>query len=544
MSNPSLLLVHFVGLSLSIGSLLVLDLRLATFLTGRPVRHFDVVLVQRFAPAVKLGLVLLWTSGLGLLFENAANGAQILAGPNFQAKMIIVVILTVNGILVETLCLPAIVRNEGRSLFTSFTRVARFQLITIAAISAVSWYFATSLAIANGMNVNFPADAATILQYYGLTLALAVVLGSMIVGRIPRRVAASGLRRASAPTTSNAEPRQAKKFQSYLRKRVRTAFFGVAASSLVINLLTLTTAIFMMQILDHVLIGRNRDALLYLAVIAVMAVAILCAFDITRRRILIWLGGWHQRSLSPLVYLMELEDTRMARPCSTDLLRQLGMLRAFLSSTSIVTIFDILWIPVQLIVLYALNPWLGFIGFSATVVLLCFVYVGDRFNARMLKDAEATSMMGLSTAEMAFRNIDVVHSMNMRPALVRVWREISEEAVTLNDQANNRTALIVAGAKFVELAIQVLMIGAGAWLVLDNQLTAGAMIVAALITARALTPIVQSAGTWERARAARQAWRRIRVLFDERGPDGQPVMLPRPSGHLTVESVTYVPPNV
>jgi ATP-binding cassette, subfamily C, type I secretion system permease/ATPase len=544
MSNPPLLVVHFAGLLLSIGSLLVLDLRLATLLFGRRVRRFDIVLVQRFAPAVKLGLILLWTSGLGLLFLSAVNAPQLLVDPKLHAKLIIVVILTINGILVEKLCLPALSRNEGRGLFGSFKRVARFQLITIAAISAVSWYFATFLALANRMHFSFAVDAARILQYYGCTLALAILIGALMVQRMPRSVAASGLDPSPALRRRDAKPHQARKSRSSLRKRVRTAFFGVAASSLVINLLTLTTAIFMMQILNRVLTGRSHDTLVYLSLIAVMAVALLCAFDIMRRRMLIRLGGWVQRSLSPLAYLKEFENTRSAMPYSTELLRELGMLRAFLCSTSIVALFDVLWIPVPLVVLYALSPLLGLIASIGAVLLIGFIYVAERFAGRVSKDAEAASMNGSRDAEMVFRNIDVIHCMSMGAGLVKSWRETNEEAAQLNDQASNRSALVVSVSNFLELAIQISVIGAGAWLVLNHQLTIGAMIVAALIVARAPISIAQSAGTWQRARVARQAWRRIRDILGQKPSDGQTLLLPRPFGHLTIESLTYAPPNV
>jgi hypothetical protein len=103
MSNAPLLLVHFVGLTLSVGSLLIFHLRFATYLAGRRANRFDTLLVERFAPAVKLGLVLLWSSGLGLLVESAVDAPYRLADPKLHAKILIVVILTINGILVEKL---------------------------------------------------------------------------------------------------------------------------------------------------------------------------------------------------------------------------------------------------------------------------------------------------------------------------------------------------------------------------------------------------------------------------------------------------------
>jgi len=117
MSNAPLLLVHFVGLTLSVGSLLIFHFRFATYLAGRRANRFDTLLVERFAPAVKLGLVLLWSSGLGLLVECAVDAPYRLADPKLHAKILIGVILTINGILVEKLCLPVVARSEGRGVF-------------------------------------------------------------------------------------------------------------------------------------------------------------------------------------------------------------------------------------------------------------------------------------------------------------------------------------------------------------------------------------------------------------------------------------------
>jgi PrtD family type I secretion system ABC transporter len=197
-----------------------------------------------------------------------------------------------------------------------------------------------------------------------------------------------------------------------------------------------------------------------------------------------------------------------------------------------------------LFVLYGLSPLLGLIAMIGAVVLLGLVHVSARFTESVSKDAEAASMNGLRSAETAFRNIDAVQSMSMGAALAKSWREANEEAVQLNDHASNRSALVVSVSRFLELAIQISVIGAGAWLVLNHQLTIGAMIVAALVVARALMPIAQSAGSWQRARAARQAWRRIGDNLGQKPADGQTMLLPRPFGHLTIEGLTYTPPNV
>jgi PrtD family type I secretion system ABC transporter len=543
MSNAPLLLVHFVGLTLSVGSLLIFHFRFASYLAGRRANRFDTLLVERFAPAVKLGLVLLWSSRLGLLVESAVDAPYRLADPKLHAKILIVVILTINGILVEKLCLPVVARSEGRGVFASLTLVARVQLIVIAAISMVSWYFALLLGMMKQMNLIFAAEATTILKIYGGALASVAIVGLLIVRRIPQSARAAGLELSSA-RSANVTTRQAKNFLSFLRKRLRNGLLGVVASSFVIHLLMLTTAVYLMQVLDRVLADHGPDTLIYLTVIAVITLIILLAFDVMRRRMLIRMGSWLERSLASPVFLKELESTRAAKFRSMDLFRDLSTLRACLSSTSMLAPFDVLWLPVDLVLVYALNPLLGLIALIGTTLVFCIICAARQFTRSLLKDAREISMSGMRTAETALRNLEVVNSMSMGPALAKMWNQSNEQTIELNRQASNRTALVIAICKFLELVTQVLVIAAGVWLVFKHQLTVGAMIAATLVLAGALRAMEQMILGMEKVAAARQSWRRVRGSLAQKLPDFEILTSPRPFGHLTIEAVTYAPSGI
>ncbi|HEX3218202.1 MAG TPA: type I secretion system permease/ATPase [Aestuariivirgaceae bacterium] len=548
MSKSPLLLVHLLGVALSVGSVLILDLRLATLLLGRRVNSFDVKLIELLTPLVRIGLALLWLSGLGFLAYYSFYDPHLLANPKLHAKILIVVLLTINGIVVEKFCLPAVMRNKGRPFFACLNLLERSEVIAVAAISAVSWYFVVALGVVK--ELNFAVGAVSILEVYGLLLAAAIVAGVAIVWILPGRAGAIAamLPRASLPPhmgrkrQRRSEP-QIADMPSHVIGCARSAFIGVGAFSLIINLLMLTTSLYMMQIFDRVLSGQSRQTLLYLSIIAIMAVAMLGTLDLIRSRILSRIGSWVERSLSCAVYLKGLDNALIGRPYRTEALRDLGAVRSFLSTAGILALFDAPWVPVYLGMVYLLNPLLGHIALAGAILLVGLAYATDRFTAGILKQAKVASGAGLRHAESTFRNAEVIHGMGMGQALAKLWQGLNKEAIALGEAASDRGGMISASSKFLRLALQIVVLGAGAVLVLDHQLTAGGMIAASIIMGRALAPVEQSVGTWKHTVAARNAWQRLCELLRQRPLHVQAITLPRPIGHLTIEGVTYCPPG-
>jgi len=145
-------------------------------------------LIELLTPLVRIGLALLWLSGLGFLAYYSFYDPHLLANPKLHAKILIVVLLTINGIVVEKFCLPAVMRNKGRPFFACLNLLERSEVIAVAAISAVSWYFVVALGVVK--ELNFAVGAVSILEVYGLLLAAAIVAGVAIVWILPGRAGA------------------------------------------------------------------------------------------------------------------------------------------------------------------------------------------------------------------------------------------------------------------------------------------------------------------------------------------------------------------
>jgi PrtD family type I secretion system ABC transporter len=137
------------------------------------------------------------------------------------------------------------------------------------------------------------------------------------------------------------------------------------------------------------------------------------------------------------------------------------------------------------------------------------------------------------------RNADVVNSMGMRSNLIGRWQRKNGEMLTLQAQASKRGGGITAVSKFLRFVLQIGIMGGGAWLVIQNEMTAGAMIAGSILMGRALAPVEQAIGSWRSAIAARGAYERVKQQLALTADDEAQMSLPVPSGRLTVEGVTY-----
>ncbi|HEV2560488.1 MAG TPA: hypothetical protein VGU45_17840 [Microvirga sp.] len=171
-SKTPILFVHLIGLALSVGLVALLDLRLFRLLLGQPVTRLDVELLRLAHPLIQVGLILLWLSGLGFLLHYYHYAPQSLANPKVHAKIIIVGVLTFNGLLVDRVATRHLAASVGLPLFATLTAGQERLLLTIGAISAVSWYLPVFLGAAKELNFALPASA--LLVVYGWSIAGAV----------------------------------------------------------------------------------------------------------------------------------------------------------------------------------------------------------------------------------------------------------------------------------------------------------------------------------------------------------------------------------
>lgn len=199
------------------------------------------------------------------------------------------------------------------------------------------------------------------------------------------------------------------------------------------------------------------------------------------------------------------------------------------------------WTPVFLAVAFLMHPWFGWIALVGGVVLCALALASEMTAREPTRQAGAAMAAALNEVDTALRNADAIGAMGMLPALVRRWRERQEAALVPLGIASDRTALYATLARAVRLILQNLVLAVGALLVINDQVTGGAMMAASIIMGRAVAPFEQAISAWKALVTARQAYQRLDTVLSAAPQAAETMRLPRPEGRLTVEQLRWQP---
>ena len=326
-------------------------------------------------------------------------------------------------------------------------------------------------------------------------------------------------------------------------KACRSQFVMVGVFSGVVNLLQLTTSVYMMQVFDRVLATRVYDTLVYLSIIAIAAVAVLALLEAVRGKVMQRIGTWIEHRVAPEGFVRALESTLRGRPYRMEALRDLAVCRGYLGSPGALSLYDVPWVPIYIAVIFLLHPVMGVIALGGAVVLFGLTLASEVSTSALLKEANTAAMASQRRADAISRNAEVIDSMGMLSSVIGRWRESVAAMTAPQQRAADRAALLVAATKFFRLAVQIAILGVGAYLVLQQELTSGASIAGSIIMGRALAPVEQMIGGWKQLVQARQSFRRLQsfLALPRLRPPGLP--LPEPTGKLAVERVSYAFPG-
>jgi PrtD family type I secretion system ABC transporter len=326
---------------------------------------------------------------------------------------------------------------------------------------------------------------------------------------------------------------------------LRGVFVGIGAFSGVINLLALTGSIFMLQVYDRVLSSRHVGTLVALCIITIGLFAIQGALDFIRARLLVRVGRSIDRTLGGRVYDVVLTLPLKLRGGADGLtpLRDLDAIRSFLSSQGPVALLDMPWMPLFLLFVFLLHPWLGLLATVGALILIVITVLTEMKTKGATRDATLHAGRRMAGAESGRRNAEVIRAMGFGARLRSRWSKTNNAFLDAQDLASDVGGGFGAVSRVVRMVLQSAMLALGAYLTIKGEISAGAIIASSITSARALAPIEMAIANWKGFTAARQSKARLEELLARIPPDGTRIALPAPSKHLRVESVTSGPPG-
>ncbi|AYM64243.1 type I secretion system permease/ATPase [Agrobacterium fabrum] len=326
---------------------------------------------------------------------------------------------------------------------------------------------------------------------------------------------------------------------------LKSTFLGVALVSGVVNILALTSPLFMLQVYDRVLASGSLPTLVGLALLALGLYGFQCLLDIIRARVLIRIGEDFDMRYSGRVHDAVVRLPLVNRMPGDGLqpLRDLDNVRGFLSGTGPTAFFDLPWMPLYLGICFLFHVWIGVTALAGAVLLVSLTILTNIFSQKPIRDTMVENMARNRQLEASRRNAEVVQAMGLGRRLGKRWQSSNEAYL-----AANRKAADVAGglgnlAKSLRVVLQSAILAVGAWLVIRQEASGGVMIASSIMMGRALAPVDLAISNWKSFVAARQSWARLRELFAQMPANAAAMALPKPEKELRVENVTIVPPG-
>jgi PrtD family type I secretion system ABC transporter len=320
-------------------------------------------------------------------------------------------------------------------------------------------------------------------------------------------------------------------------------FASVGLFSFFINALMLTVPFYMLQIYDRVLVSSSEHTLLMLTIVAVFLLLALGLLDLARSRVLVRVGARLDGRLSKTLISSMLSKRLSGYGSENQPIRDLDILRGFLTGPGLLAFFDAPWTPLFVMLIFVFHPLLGFVAVAGVVVLFSLALFSEFITRKAQRKSSEFSIQANEFADSSLRNAEVIQGMGMLPGLLRVWYAKHEAGLGFQAIASDRAAGVSSAAKIIRQLLQVGILAIGAYLAIQQIITPGVMIVASIILARALAPIEMAINSWRGFISARSAYGRLKILLSETDVTEEPMALPKPVGELSVEGVVAVPPG-
>jgi ATP-binding cassette subfamily C protein len=327
-------------------------------------------------------------------------------------------------------------------------------------------------------------------------------------------------------------------------RAIRPMVLTAVVFSLFINILLLVTPLYMLQIYDRVLSTRSHSTLITITVIAALMLLVYAVLETLRTQVLVRAGLLFDHDLAGAVF--NAIHRGMLRQSGNNLvqgLRDVDALREFLTGSGLIAFCDAPWFPVFVGASFLLHPWFGWLALFGAVVIWSLTLTNELLTKRDLTESTTASIEAGVRATSTFRNVEVLQAMGMLGALRSLWLGMHQTHLGWQARASDRAGALLAGTKFFRMFLQIVILGTGGYLAIEQEISPGGIVAASILIGRALQPMEVAVASWKHFVSARGAYRRLTALFSMAGAEPERMALPRPNGTLAVESIVVAAPG-
>ncbi len=325
----------------------------------------------------------------------------------------------------------------------------------------------------------------------------------------------------------------------------RSAFVAFGLFSAVLNILALTGSLFMLEVYDRVLPSRSVPTLVALLALVVVLYLFQGFLDAIRGRILGRIAARLDQSMTERVYRLVVQLPLQVPNSGESIqpVRDLDTIRSYLAGRGTTALFDLPWLPFYLAICFAFHVWIGVTVLVGAIVLIILTLLTEMYSRDRVREATQIAAERARLVEMSRRNAEAITALGMVERMHARWQTVNKNYVIGQLRAGDVTDGLGAVGRVFRMMLQSIVLAVGAYLVINQQATAGIIIASSILSARALAPVDLAISQWKSLIAARQARVRLEKLFERLPVQPERTPLPAPSSSLSVEALTVTLPQ-
>lgn len=342
-----------------------------------------------------------------------------------------------------------------------------------------------------------------------------------------------------------ADQRQGAAELANARRAQGPLFVAVALFSVFINLLMLTGPLYMLQVYDRVLGSQSEATLVALSAIVILLFLAMGVLDAMRARILSRIGARFQESIDRRAFSAAIRRLMVAPDDGPALAAQQDVeaVQRLWSSPLVAALADLPWTPIFIAAIFVLHPLMGWLSVAGAILILLITLANQWMTRGPLGRANAAAIAANRSSELLKAESETLRALGMTEAAFDRWQQARSRALADGILAADSGGGFAALSRTFRLFLQSAMLGLGAWVVLQGELTGGAMIAGSILMGRALQPIEQAVAQWSILTRAREGMDRLATLLSTVPPEPPRTDLPRPAARLEVTGISVAPPG-
>ncbi|SCW97123.1 MULTISPECIES: type I secretion system permease/ATPase [unclassified Pseudomonas] len=323
------------------------------------------------------------------------------------------------------------------------------------------------------------------------------------------------------------------------------SFLAVGFFSFFVNLLMLVPSFYMLQVYDRAVGSASLSTLLMLTLIMLLLMITLGGLEWVRSRIMVRISTRLDTLLSQRLFDASFKQAlnTSGMNATAQPLSDLNGLRQFLTGNGLFAFFDAPWIPIYLAVMFMFHPWYGWMGVVSAALLGALAFANEKLTHSPLQAANREQVAATAFTNKSLRNAEVVQSMGMLASLRQHWSGRAHKVLALQSLASDRAATMTSVSRTFRQIVQSLVLGLGAYLTINHEISSGLMIAGSILLGRALAPIDQLIGVWKGFLGARSQYARLHELLLKIAAEPERMSLPAPEGAIRVEGLSAGSPD-